>query len=57
MDRPRDVGTPSTEIAPRSRIVEAQEQVEQRALAGAGRADDGDLLAGRTAKETPSSAG
>ena len=28
-----------------SRIVEAQQQVEDRALAGAGRADDGDLLA------------
>ena len=32
------------------RIVEAQDQVEDRALAGAGGADDGDLLAGLDAK-------
>ena len=37
--------TPSNVTVPDVRIVEAQEQVEDRALAGAGRADDRDLLA------------
>ena len=42
--------------AARRRIVEAQDQVEDRALAGARRADDRDLLAGRDRNDTPSSA-
>ena len=37
-------------------IVEAQDEMEDRALAGAGRADDRDLLARRTRNDTPSSA-
>ena len=38
-------------MRPDCRIVEAQQQMEDRALAGAGRADDGDLLA-RAVRET-----
>ena len=38
--------TPSSEIVPRRGIVEAQQQVKQRALAGTRRADDRDLFAG-----------
>ena len=38
-------GTPSKLTVPDSRIVEAQDQMEDRALAGARRADDRDLLA------------
>ena len=45
-DRPSRTGTPSSEIVPDGRIVEAQQQMKQRALAGAGRTDDRDLLAG-----------
>ncbi len=37
--------TPSNETDTRRRVVEAQQQVEDRALAGAGGADDRDLLA------------
>ena len=51
------IGTPSNEIVPAGGIVEAQQQVKQRALAGARGADDRDLLAGAcTDSETPSTA-
>ena len=41
------ISTPSTHDAARPRIVEAQQQLEHRALAGARRADERDRLAGR----------
>jgi hypothetical protein len=41
----RAMSTPSTRIAAGIRVVEAQQQLEGRALAGAGRADEGDRLA------------
>ena len=55
-DRRRRRSTPSNAMRARRRIVEAQQQVEERALARAGRPDERDLLA-RPARgnDTPSS--
>jgi hypothetical protein len=50
-------GTPSTAMPPVLRVVEAQQQLEHRALAGAAGADQGHRLAGRDRSVKSFSAG
>ena len=44
------VSMPSIRMRAGLRVVDALQEVDQRRLAGAGRADDGDRLAGLTSK-------